>query len=151
VRTEPSARRLTRPTDYSPTNVGAGAGLVLGAGIAVTTALFVGSDVALAAGYGTAGGLLVGAMVGRILESAREHETPGLRVVTLALLSGTVVGGVLGLLAAWGIDESLLAGVEVGGAAGALVAVLVVNVLVASIHRQRRSESVEVVENSRGA
>lgn len=139
--------------DYSLTNFGAGLGLAIGAGVGLTTALVAGTDLALTVGYGVAGGLVIGAFVGRFAETTTEseRENPGLRVLALALFAGIAVGGLLGVLVAWSVDESLVVGLEVGSAAGGLHAVVLANLIIGSARRLRRGEGRAESEPSRPA
>lgn len=132
---DPTGRRLA-DDDGRLGGLGAGTGLVLGVGLAATTAVLVGTDLALTAGYGAAGGLLAGTIVGRYAGTLDRGERPAARILPVSLFVGFAVGGLVGAIAAWSFDAAVLAGLEVGSGAGGLLSVILANVLIAVARRR---------------
>lgn len=106
--------------EYSIEQYATGSGLALGAGIGATVATLSGLDAALAliAGFGVAGGMVVGAVAGRYAEIQHRHDGWFVRVAGFTLAMSLIVGGLLGFLVAWSFDGSLATGLTVGGASG---------------------------------
>jgi hypothetical protein len=120
--------------DDSFEQYGTGSGLVLGAGVGATAALVAGlqSEMAVLAGFGASGGLVVGSAAGRFLGSHRQRENWIARVVAFTLLVSLLVGGLLGALTGWMVDGSLADGVFGGSTAGGAFSLLLSGVLVAA-------------------
>lgn len=110
---------------------GAGVGLALGAGVGATTATLsgLGGELVVLTGFGVAGGLVVGAFVGRYADETRARHDWRRRLVAVAVLCSLLVGGVLGALAAWTAGSALPEGYAVGSAAGGLFGLLLSGVL----------------------
>ncbi|MDR5656994.1 hypothetical protein RH831_07340 [Halodesulfurarchaeum sp. HSR-GB] len=115
----------------------AGGGLVIGAGVGGTVATLFGQDgFALIAGFGAAGGLLVGAMAGRYATGARNRANWRYAVVAFTLALSFLVGSVLGVLTGWMLDSSLLDAGVAGAVAGGVFAVLLTAILLRTGHTQ---------------
>ncbi|WP_255149075.1 hypothetical protein [Halorarius halobius] len=113
---------------------GAGAGIPLGAGIGATAAVVAGlsGELALVAGFGVVGGLLVGGLAGGYADENRGDDGWELRLLAVAVLFSLLVGGVLGALTAWTVDAAVPVGYAVGSAAGGLFGLLLSGVLLAA-------------------
>jgi hypothetical protein len=107
-------------------------GIVFGAGVATVAATLVDQSVAVTGGYGAGGGLVVGALTGRLAEANWGEERWPTRVIGGGGVVGLLVGVALGALVAWTGDADVTAGALVGGPAGLVHGLLVGGVIVAN-------------------
>lgn len=77
---------------------GTGGGIPIGAGIGGTAAMITGlqSEFAVLAGFGVAGGLVIGGFVGRFADANLDQTNWQYRLVGFTLFVSVVVGALLG-------------------------------------------------------
>lgn len=112
---------------------GTGSGLAFGVGIGATAAVLSGVDshLAVVAGFGMIGGLVVGGSAGRFADANLERTNWERRVVAFTLLVSLLAGGLLGALTGWMIDGPILRGFLIGAGAGGVFSLLLSSTLVA--------------------
>lgn len=107
-------------------------GIVLGVGVAASTALLLDQSPGLSAGYGAGAGLVVGALTGKLADANRGEGEWVTRVVGGGTLLGAVVGLGVGAVFAWAQSGTIASGALAGGLAGLLHGALVGAVLAAN-------------------
>ncbi|AOW80414.1 hypothetical protein HTSR_1236 [Halodesulfurarchaeum formicicum] len=108
----------------------AGGGLVIGDGVGGTVATLSGQEAfALVAGFGAAGGLLVGAMAGRYATGVMNRANWRHAVVAFTLALSFLVGSVLGVLTGWMLDSSMAIAGGAGAVGGGVFGVLLTAIL----------------------
>jgi len=117
---------------------GTGGGIPIGAGIGGTAAMVTGlqSEFAVLAGFGVAGGLVVGGFAGRFTDANLNQENWQYRVVGFTLFVSIVVGAFLGGLSAWMVDRSLTTGLFSGGATGGVFSIFMIVILISAGRKQ---------------
>ena len=122
---------------------GTGGGIPIGAGIGGTAAMITGlqSEFAVLAGFGAAGGLVIGGFAGRFTDANLNQENWQYRMVVFTLFVSIVVGAVLGGLSAWMVDRSLTTGLFAGGATGGVFSIFMSAILISAGRKQSASAS----------
>lgn len=122
---------------------GTSLGMILGGGIAGTTAVLagMGPDLPLAFGFGIGGGLGAGVLSGTFADQQRSRKDWVRRTVAFTLFVGVSVGGLLGAVSAWMVDGSLVMGLFAGEAAGGFFGLLLSLLFVLTGRTARRSGS----------
>lgn len=129
-----------RDAEESLPGTGLVVGIVLGAAVGAVAALLVDQSLALAAGYGAGGGLVVGGLTGQLADANRGQDEWVTRVVGGGAALGLLVGVALGALVAWVQSDTVAGGMVVGGPAGLVHGLLVGVVLVANDRAKAASE-----------
>lgn len=122
---------------------GTGSGIPFGAGIGATAATLsgVGEQLAVVAGFGVMGGLVVGGFAGRFTAENIDRPNWERRVVAFTLLVSLLVGGLLGALTGWMVDGPILRGFLVGAGAGGVFSLLLSGTLVATGRKDKEQPS----------
>ena len=122
---------------------GTGGGIPIGAGIGGTAAMITGlqSEFAVLAGFGAAGGLVIGGFAGRFADANLDQENWQYRVVGFTLFVSIAVGALLGGLSAWMVDGSLTTGLFAGGATGGVFSIFMIVILISAGRKQSPSAS----------
>lgn len=121
-------------------NRAAGAGIALGAGVGGTVATLATVDVAQGIGYGVAAGILVGTLLARAAGRLDESDRPGVAILAAGGGLGLLVGGLVGVVAAWSVDEALAAGIQVGAAGGVVLGAMLGAILALSDRPETASD-----------
>lgn len=118
---------------------GTGSGIPFGVGIGASAAVLSGvsEQLAVVAGFGMVGGLVVGGFAGRFTAENLDRTNWELRVVAFTLLVSLLVGGLLGALTGWMVDGPILRGVLVGAGSGGIFSLLMSSTLVASGRKEQ--------------
>ena len=122
---------------------GTGGGIPIGAGIGGTAAIITGlqSEFTVLAGFGAAGGLVIGGFAGRFTEANLNQTNWQYRVVGFTLFVSIAVGALLGGLSAWMVDGSLTTGLAAGGATGGMFSIFMSVILISAGRKQSPSAS----------
>ncbi|MFA9516873.1 hypothetical protein ACERIT_06605 [Halopenitus sp. H-Gu1] len=122
---------------------GTGGGIPIGAGIGGTAAMITGlqSEFAVLAGFGAAGGLVVGGFAGRFTDGNLNHDNWQYRVLAYTLFVSLTVGVFLGILTAWMVDGSYTIGAVAGSATGGVFGIFMSGILISASRKERTSES----------
>jgi hypothetical protein len=105
-------------------------GIVFGAATGAIAGLPGGGTVATGAGYGVSTGIVVAALLDALAARLDGGRRSRLALVAGGLLGGALVGGIVGLVAAWAAGAGPLVGVPMWAGAGATVGLLVAGSLV---------------------
>lgn len=119
-------------TDAPLPATGLAVGLIFGAAAGSILGVVV-ADAAPTLTYGAGGGLLVGTLVGRLIEANLGEERLRVRVVGGSAVVGLFVGAVVGAVAAWSIDAGVAVGASVGAGVGLFHGALVGAALLSSL------------------
>lgn len=122
---------------------GTGGGIPIGAGISGIAAMITGlqSEFAVLAGFGAAGGLVIGGFAGRFADANLDQTNWQYRLVGFTLFVSIVVGALLGGLSAWMVDLSLTTGLFAGGATGGVFSIFMSVILISAGRKQSPSAS----------
>ncbi|WP_302080412.1 hypothetical protein [Salinibaculum rarum] len=126
--------------DRRASNLGTGLGLVFGGAIGMLVGLVVGTDLVSPLSYGTGGGIIVGALAGRLVRANRGEDDFAVRVAGGCATVGLFVGAGVGSVGAWAVDASLTMGAAIGAGAGIGHGLAVGSLLLSTLDRPESAE-----------
>jgi hypothetical protein len=121
--------------DRRISNLGTGVGLVFGTLVGAPASILTG-EVLSSLSYGLGGGIIVGALAGRLVRANTGKSEFGVRVVGGSGTVGAVVGAGVGAVGAWSVDIPATTGTLLGSGVGLLHGLLVGVLLLVTVSRE---------------
>jgi hypothetical protein len=103
--------------DRRISNLGTGLGLVFGTAVGALASILTG-EIVPSVSYGLGGGIIVGALAGRLIRANTGEDQFRVRAVGGSATVGLFVGAAVGAVGAWTVDVSAGTGAAVGAAVG---------------------------------
>lgn len=126
--------------DRRLSNLGTGIGLVFGSALGTLVGVFSG-DLVTPLSYGLGGGIIVGALAGRLVRANTGESDFAVRVVGGSATVGLLVGVAVGSVGSWSADAATSTGALVGAGTGLVHGLLVGGLLLATARKQAEIDS----------